>query len=129
MGRDQLPVLPGAAQRCREQLHTGNTGVHPGRDAQRPQRREQAGRAGVKPGVAAVEHGSVLPGVLRQRFKDVGGLVERELPGGAVCGQARQQPLCAEHKARAAHSGLRLRGEGFPFTAAHTDQCDHCNIS
>ena len=92
-------------------------------------RREQAGRAGIKPGVAAVEHGGVLPGVLRQRFKDVGRLVEGKLLRGAVCGQTRQQPFCAEHKARAAHGSLCLCGKGFPSAAAHTDQCDHCNIS
>ena len=83
----------------------------------------------LKAGDYYMQDGSILPGVLCQCFQNVSGLVERELPGRAVCRQARQQPLCTEHKARAAHSLLCLRRKGFPFSAAHADQCDHCKIS
>ena len=129
VGRHQLPVLPWAAQRRRQQLNAGNARIHPRRDAQRPQGREQAGRAGIKPGVPAVKHGSILPGGLRQRLKNLGRLIEGKLPGSALGRETRQQPLCAKHKARPAHSVLRLHRQSLPSAASHTDQCDHFKIS
>ena len=129
VGRHQLPVLPWAAQRRRQQLDAGNARIHPRRDAQRPQGREQAGRTGIKPGVPAVKHGGILPGSLRQRLKDLGRLIEGKLPGSAFGREARQQPLCAKHKARPAHSVLRLHRQSLPAAASHTDQCDHFKIS
>ena len=83
----------------------------------------------LKAGDYYMQDGSILPGVLCQCFQNVSGLVERELPGSALGREAHQQPLCTEHKARAAHSLLRLRRKGFPFSAAHANQCDHCKIS
>ena len=74
-------------------------------------------------------HGSILPGVLRQRIKNFFRLIQGKTLCGAVGGQTRQQPLCAEHKPRAADSILRLRGQRLPAAAAHTNQCDHCNFS
>ena len=129
MGRNQFPVLPWAAQRRRQQLDAGSARIHPRRDAQRPQGREQAGRAGIKPGVPAVKHGSILPGGLCQRLKDLGRLIEGKLPGSALGREARQQPLCAKHKACPAHSVLRLHRQSLPAAASHTDQCDHFKIS
>ena len=70
VGRDQLPLLPGAAHRSGQQLNAGKPRQHPAGDAKGPQHRQQLGRTGVKPGVAAVQNSGVCIRLCGKTRKD-----------------------------------------------------------
>ena len=92
MGRDELPVLPGAAQCGREHLHAGKAGQHHRLISLCLQTLHQCRSPGVKPGVAAVqERGVLTPGGVEQLQYFI-----RQVGGGTVLRaasrQGRQQP-------------------------------------
>ena len=129
VGRDQLPLLPGAAHRSGQQLNAGKPRQHPAGDAKGPQHRQQLGRTGVKPGVAAVHKGSIHLRVSRQRGKDILRLIQGLPVIRAALRQLFQQALCPQDQSGVLQGGKALRGQAFRRARPHPDECDHCSIS
>ena len=113
VGRDQLPLLPGAAHRSGQQLNAGKPRQHPAGDAKSPQHRQQLGRTGVKPGVAAVHKGSIHLRVSRQRGKDILRLIQGLPVFRAALRQLFQQALCPQDQSGVLQGGKALRSQAF----------------
>ena len=92
VGGDEFPVLPGAADRRREQLNAGDAGQDAAGDAAGPQHGQQPGSPGIKSGVAAVQQGCVSLRMLRKAGQDLFRLVQRLPVFGAAVRQVLQQP-------------------------------------
>ena len=111
VGRDQLPPLPGAAEGRRQQLYAGEPRRHPGGDAPLFQKVQQAGRAGIKAGVPAVEGGGRPPGG-QQGVQHVGRADSRQAAGRILRRQSVQQALRPRDADRPPEGRRPLGGEG-----------------
>ncbi len=113
VGRDELPILPRAANGRREKLHAGNTGQHPRRNAEGPQHGQQLGSTGIKPGVAAVKKGRICCRKLGKAGQNILRFIEGFPVLGAAGGQMLQQPFCPDDEVGALQGNKPLRREQF----------------
>ena len=103
--------------RSGQQLNAGKPRQHPAGDAKGPQHRQQLGRTGVKPGVAAVHKGSIHLRVSRQRGKDILRLIQGLPVFRAALRQLFQQALCPQDQSGVLQGAARpcaVRLSGVP---------------
>ena len=129
MGRYELPILPGAAQCRRQQLHAGHARLHRIGGTCGVQCTAERPRPGVKPGVPAENDRRLLAVGLLQQCANFVRFVEGGSVVGAAIGQVLQQAACPDDQPRALQCGqpAHRQASGCPTTHAH--QCDPHKIS